>query len=216
MGISCRFITALAIVASTTMTLQHASAAWINTTLVKDGDFSADPQLNGWTLLQTGAYYWAGGTSGSAGNPNPGVVLRTANNSGSKPSILVQEVTGLKPNTHYQLSVDTDFYGDSTPSDGAAIRLYLQIFSAGAALGDTALYSVNRNNTTNGWKTMTIEFTTGADQTAIQIRLRSVDYFWNPEGYFDNVVLREEAPVPEPAALGLMVLPVAGLLLRRR
>lgn len=211
------YVQAAAVAAIVAFGANQAGAAWIDTGLVQDGNFSVDPLLNGWTLLQTGQYYWAGGTTSSAGNPNPGVVLRTTNNSGTYlASVLAQEITGLKPNTHYLLSVDTDFYGTSTPSDGAAIQVRLQIFSAGAALNDTKLYEAIRNNTTNGWETMTIDFTTGADQTSIQIRLRSVIYPWNPEAYFDNVVLYEYTTIPEPAALGFAILSMGALLIRRR
>lgn len=189
-----RTVKMLSIIGFTLIVLQNVRGAWVETNLVKNGDFSADPLKNGWTLLQKGNYHWAAGEKGSQGQPSPGVTLSaftqgyTDKDRPSKPAVLVQEVTGLKPNTHYKLSVDTDFYGSA--EIGGGIKVKLQVCAPESELDTVPLYQVARAGG-NGWKTISVEFTTG-DETSVQIRLRSAEYWWEPEAYFDNVKLSEE------------------------
>ncbi|MDP0497579.1 MAG: hypothetical protein Q7Q73_15360 [Verrucomicrobiota bacterium JB024] len=161
----------------------RAPAADVN---VYTETFGVNPFTSGPWVLENGNYGW--------NSSNPTFIRMYP--SDSNRSSMVRELSGLKPETDYTLTVDTDF-GGSDPRP-AYVKLGVEITD----IHNNPIAVITRNGLDDGpnYVQLSLNFNTGS-QTAVRIRLTGTQNTWEPSVYFANLNVVEHGEVAGMIAL---------------
>ena len=189
-------------------------------------DSRTGPAIPGATANIPGGYTSSGGGLLQATNnfplggpTGPGAYLSIG---GGGTASLAQTLTGTSflPNTTYTLTVQA-FDRDTTASNGSDIVSFptsvgIDLTAGGAPVGGALAFTPPANG---GGSTATVTFQTGptapTGDLGFSIGISGFNGAAASQAVFDNVSITA-APVPEPAALGLLALGGLGVLSRRR
>jgi hypothetical protein len=148
--------------------------------------FGVNPFTGGPWVLENGNYGW--------NSSNPTYIRMYP--SDSNRTGMVRELGGLKPETDYTLTVDTDF-GGSDPRP-AYVKLGVEITD----IHNNPIAVVTRNGLSDvsGYVPLSLSFNTGS-QTAVRIRLTGTQNTWEPSVYFANLNVVEHGEVADMISL---------------